>query len=223
MDIFILLYPFSPLSPSLWETARYRLKYCLKGPLNPKQPTNYEIFEGLQGVTSICDDILVFGRSRAEHGRNLETVLQKSRVNGLRFNPEKCQIGLTEVKYFGQVISSRGLLPDPGKVSAILNMPNPTNRSELETLLGMITYLTKFQKNLSDITSPMREILRNDTEWCWEKRQSDAFQQMKTAITKTPVLSYYDRNKPVRLQVDASSKGLGACRKGSQLRMHQKH
>ena len=41
LDIFILLYLFSPLSPSLWETARYRLKYCLKGPLNPKQPTNY--------------------------------------------------------------------------------------------------------------------------------------------------------------------------------------
>ena len=35
-----LLYPFSSLSPSSWETARYRLKYCLKGPLNPKQPTN---------------------------------------------------------------------------------------------------------------------------------------------------------------------------------------
>ena len=40
LDIFTLVYPFSPLSPSLWETARYRLKYCLKGPLNPKQPTN---------------------------------------------------------------------------------------------------------------------------------------------------------------------------------------
>ena len=40
LDIFTLLYPFSPLSPSLWETARYKLKYCLKGPLNPKQPTN---------------------------------------------------------------------------------------------------------------------------------------------------------------------------------------
>ena len=41
LDIFTLFYPFSPLSPSLWETARYRLKYCLKGPLNPKQPTNH--------------------------------------------------------------------------------------------------------------------------------------------------------------------------------------
>ena len=40
LDVFTLIYPFFPLSPSLWETARYRLKYCLKGPLNPKQPTN---------------------------------------------------------------------------------------------------------------------------------------------------------------------------------------
>ena len=42
LDIFTLIYLFSPLSPSLWETARYRLKYCLKGPLNPRstnQPT----------------------------------------------------------------------------------------------------------------------------------------------------------------------------------------
>ena len=40
LDIFSLVYHFSFLSPSLWETARYRLKYCLKGPLSPKQPTN---------------------------------------------------------------------------------------------------------------------------------------------------------------------------------------
>ena len=39
LDIFTLIYPFSPLPP-LWETARYRLKYCLKRPLNPEQPTN---------------------------------------------------------------------------------------------------------------------------------------------------------------------------------------
>ena len=43
LDIFTLIYPFSPPSPSLWETARYRLKYCLKGPLNPKQPTNQSV------------------------------------------------------------------------------------------------------------------------------------------------------------------------------------
>ena len=43
LDIFTLVYHFSFLisfSLSLWETARYRLKYCLKGPLSQKQPTN---------------------------------------------------------------------------------------------------------------------------------------------------------------------------------------
>ena len=40
LDIFSLVYHFSLLSPSLWETARYRLKYCFKGPLSPNQPTN---------------------------------------------------------------------------------------------------------------------------------------------------------------------------------------
>ena len=43
LDIFTIIYPFSSLSPSLWETTRYRLKYCLKGSLSPKttnQPTN---------------------------------------------------------------------------------------------------------------------------------------------------------------------------------------
>ena len=40
LDVFTLIYLFSPLSPFLWEAARYRLQYCLKGSLNPKQPTN---------------------------------------------------------------------------------------------------------------------------------------------------------------------------------------
>ena len=45
LDIFTLVYTFFPLSPSLWETARYRLKYCLKGPLNPN-PTNQLTIQG---------------------------------------------------------------------------------------------------------------------------------------------------------------------------------
>ena len=38
LDIFVLL-SFLFFLP-LWETDRYRLKYCLKGPLNANQPTN---------------------------------------------------------------------------------------------------------------------------------------------------------------------------------------
>ena len=43
LNIFTLIYPFFLLSPSLWETARYRLKYCLKGPLNPKTTDHHDV------------------------------------------------------------------------------------------------------------------------------------------------------------------------------------
>ena len=43
LEIFSLVYQFSFLPPAFWETARYRLKYCLKGPLIPDQSTNQPI------------------------------------------------------------------------------------------------------------------------------------------------------------------------------------
>ena len=54
LDIFTLIYPFSPLSPSLGETARYRLKYCLKGPLNQKQPNQPIYLFGGGRVVRCC-------------------------------------------------------------------------------------------------------------------------------------------------------------------------
>ena len=68
LDIFILIYPFSPLSPSLWETARYRLKYCLKGPLNPKSTNQLFIKVKLISLTNQC----------------LDTVLDSHRANTLK-------------------------------------------------------------------------------------------------------------------------------------------
>ena len=53
LDIFSLVYHFSFLSPSLWRTARYRLKYCLKGPLNQKQPTNLRTREAKMKMTDL--------------------------------------------------------------------------------------------------------------------------------------------------------------------------
>ena len=54
LDIFTIIHPFSPLSPSLLERAGYRLKYCLKGPLNSKQPTNQPTEMALIICHNIC-------------------------------------------------------------------------------------------------------------------------------------------------------------------------
>ena len=52
------------------------------------------------------DDVLVFGRSIAEHNANLTQVLERLRRAGLRLKPKKCRFALKEVEYLGHVVSA---------------------------------------------------------------------------------------------------------------------
>ena len=71
-------------------------------------------------------------------------VLNKCREIGLKLNPEKCQFGEKEVKFYGNIISSDGVKPDPVKVDVILNMPSPKSKLELASFLGMCNYLSTY-------------------------------------------------------------------------------
>ena len=115
----------------------------------------------------IVDDILVFGKPREEHDKNLRAVLQRALDKVIRLNEEK--LGLSEISYFGKVLSEHGLKPDPSKIAAIKDMPPPENRSELETWFGMVNYLSRFAPNLAEVTSPLRELLGEAVGIYWGK------------------------------------------------------
>ena len=84
-------------------------------------------------MTSIIDDILVFGQTREEHDKHLKDVLQRSREKDILFNPEKCVISSQKVKYFGHNLTSEGLKADPERVRAIVDRKAQENKAELET------------------------------------------------------------------------------------------
>ena len=71
--------------------------------------------------------------------------------------------------------------------------------------------MSKFIPNMSDLTSPLRELLHQDVEWHWEGQHETGFEKVKEALARSPVLGYYDAKKELTLQVDASSTGLGAA------------
>ena len=56
-----------------------------------------------------------------------------------------------------------------------------------------------------------RELLQKYVAWHWQKSQENSFGPLKLAITQTPVLRYFDVDDEVKLSVDASLYGLGAC------------
>ena len=86
-------------------------------------------------------------------------------------------------------------------------MPNPTDVPEVQRLLG----LAKFIPHLSDITKPLRELTRKQTEWVWESSQQNALDTLKKAVASTAVLRFYHLADEVTIQCDASHSGLGAA------------
>jgi hypothetical protein len=101
-----------------------------------------DILDGLPGVLAIADDVIVSGKDQHEHDHNLKLLMLRARQKGLVFNPDKCHINMVEITFFGNIYSAAGVKPGPQKVQAIVDLKAPTKVKELQTLLGMITYLS---------------------------------------------------------------------------------
>ena len=76
----------------------------------------------------MMDDVLVCGRSEAEHWRRLRKVLQRIVTAGMTLHEDKCEFGVSEVKFLGHVISAGGIEADPSEIAAIVEMSPPTNK-----------------------------------------------------------------------------------------------
>ncbi|RXN16535.1 dynein heavy chain axonemal [Labeo rohita] len=166
--------------------------------------------EGLDGVVNIVDDILVWGEDMEQHNKRLRKLLDRIRDINLKLNKTKCKIRMTEVSYVGHILTAEGLKPDNGKVRAIQNMPEPQDKAALMRFLGLLQYLSKFIPNMSDLSAPLRKLLEGDVAWHWETEQQRSFERLKSLVSNTPVLKYFDVNKEIMLSVDASAEGLGA-------------
>ena len=170
------------------------------------------VFGELPGVHVIVDDILVSGSTREDHDERLRAALTAARRNGVKFNPKKIQKCSSEVKFFGELITKDGLKLDPSKVAAVGNMMSPQNKKELESRLGMLTYLAQYSPHLLEKTAILRELVKKDTHWNWCPEHEASFTEMKNNITQVPgpVLKFYETGKHATVQMDASQSGLEA-------------
>ena len=86
------------------------------------------------------DDIIVMGRSFDQHVLNLAQVFQRLRLAGLKLKQTKCRLFQRKVTFLGHVVSSRGIEPDPAKLSCIASWPEPRCLTECRSFLGLALY-----------------------------------------------------------------------------------
>ena len=63
-------------------------------------------------------------------------------------------------KLLGCLYGANGVHPDPEKVNAVYALPAPTNVTDLQEFLSMVTYLSPFICGLSTLTAPLWELLK---------------------------------------------------------------
>ena len=95
-----------------------------------------ELLYGLNGVFTYMDDILIYGKDKAEHDERLNKVVNVLASAGLKLNRDKSVIGQINPTFLGHVFDDNGTRSCPDNVRAILEMLSPSSVPQLVRFLG---------------------------------------------------------------------------------------
>ena len=159
----------------------------------------------------MVDDLCISGDSPREHFENLAELLYRFYACGLKVNKDKCSFYQDEVKFLGKIVDSQGVRLDPSTTDAILNMPEPIDKSQLRSFLGHISYISRHVPDLKSARAPLDKLVKPDVQFVWDKIHIDSFHKCKTLASNSALLTHFDPKLPLILTTDASPYGVGAC------------
>lgn len=164
-----------------------------------------------KNVAAYFDDVIIYTKgSLADHLKAVGQVLDTLTEAKLQVKAEKCQFAVKEAKILGHIISKGKIMPDPEKVRSIVEYPKPQNLSQLRAFLGLANYYRQFITHFSHKASPLYELTRKDVPFEWTPARTQAFEDLKVALTTAPCLRPPDFHRPFILQTDASNIGISA-------------
>ena len=169
-----------------------------------------EALDGLTNVVCIADDVIVHGKDIDNHDKHLTEFHQRCHEKGIKLNKDKQELRMKEITFMGHRITPDGLKPDSDKVKAIAEMEAPQNVEQLRRFLGIVNYLGRFLSHLTTAAQPLHNLIKHNVKWTWSEAQENSFNEVKKLVTSAPVLAYYDANKPLTLENDASEYGIGS-------------
>lgn len=195
------------------HTGIYQYKRLVQGASPAFQIYQYEInklFLPEPLIENICDDILIAGKTKEEHDKNVESCLRILQENNLTVNSRKCIWAATELQFYGHTISNKGVKPSLGKVKAVKNFTRPQNSKEVASFLGLVNYLGSFIKDLATLTAPLRELLRKEVKFRWGELEEETFNKLKNLVSSKTCIAHFNEKLETILITDASKCGLGA-------------
>jgi len=128
-------------------------------------------------------------------------------------NPNKCAFGVSAGQFLRFMVHQRGIEISRRSIDAINKKVAPTNKTELQSLIGKIYFIRRFTSNLSGkihAFSPLLKLMA-DQEFIWGKEQQLALDKIKNYLTNPPVLIPPQQGKPSRLYLSTDGMVIGSA------------
>jgi len=152
-------------------------------------------------VEIYIDDVVVMSGDFTKHLADLRKVLECTRKHGLKMNPNKCAFGVSAGQFLSFMVHQRGIEISRRSIDAINKIVAPTNKIELQSLIGKINFIRWFISNLSGkirVFSPLLKLMA-DQEFVSGEEQQLALDEIKNYLINPPVLVPPQQGKPFRL------------------------
>lgn len=157
------------------------------------------------------DDIVVHSPSLSQHIVDLNNVMATLNAAYLRLNPAKLELGRTSYRLLGKILSNRGVTPDPEKIAAVQQYPQPLTAKALERYLGILNWNQDFMLMHSMVLEPLFAIKTvKHLNRHWSPAVHDAWLLSKKLLAQYIQLTQPDFSQPFHLATDGCITGLGA-------------
>ena len=140
-----------------------------------------------RNVEVYVDNMLVKSLDEGKHLHNLQETFDTLRQYNMKLNPSKCAFRVSSGKFFGFMVSHRGIKVNPDKIQAILDMKPLQSIKEVQSLTERIAALNRFVSKATDKCLLFFKVLKKTFEWTDECQK--AFQDLKTYLITAPLLS----------------------------------
>ena len=108
------------------------------------------------------DDLVIHSSTWEEHLVQVQNVLQRLRIAGLTAKPSKCQLGMSQCVYLGQIVGSGIVQPERSKLQGIEAFFTPMMKKQVCCFfLGLTGYYRKFILNYASVAAPLTDLTKN--------------------------------------------------------------
>ncbi|XP_024014549.1 uncharacterized protein LOC112088502 [Eutrema salsugineum] len=151
------------------------------------------------------DDMLVKSLKEEDRIAHLRKCFEQLNKHNMKLNPAKCRFAVTSGEFLGYLVTHRGIEANPKQIKALIEMPSPRTKREVQRLTGRVAALNRFISRSTDKCLPFYDTLRGNKKFEWDERCKTAFQELKNYLASPPILAKPVEGEPLFLYIAVSA------------------